>query len=127
MSDRIYESREALQHTPEGVVRDRVVASESPARPYALAERIILWVTGLVLALLGIRVILSLLGANQASPFAALIYGLTAPLVAPFFGLFGYTMHYGVVRLEIETLVAMLVYALIGYGLARLAGLGRVR
>jgi uncharacterized protein YggT (Ycf19 family) len=128
MADRFYETRESVQRVPGGVVRDRVVADpESPARPYAVVERVILWVTGLILALLGIRVVLSLLGANQVNPFASLIYGLTAPLVAPFFGLFGYTMQYGVVRFEIETLVAMLVYALIGYGLARLAGLGRIR
>jgi hypothetical protein len=47
--------------------------------------------------------------------------------VAPFFGLLGYTMQYGVARFELETLVAMLVYALVGYGLARLVNIGRVR
>jgi uncharacterized protein YggT (Ycf19 family) len=92
-----------------------------------MAERIVMLITGFVLSLLGIRVVLSLLGANEANPFASLIYGLTAPLVAPFFGLFGYTMQYGVVRLEIETLVAMLVYLLIGYGISRLMSVGRLR
>ncbi|MDF2461066.1 MAG: hypothetical protein K0S68_469 [Candidatus Saccharibacteria bacterium] len=111
MADRVYQSRESVQHTGDGIVRDRVVANESPARPYAMAERIVMLITGFVLSL----------------PFASLIYGLTAPLVAPFFGLFGYTMQYGVVRLEIETLVAMLVYLLIGYGISRLMSVGRLR
>jgi len=72
-------------------------------------------------------VVLSLLGANRGSGFGQLIYGVTAPLVAPFFGLFGYNMQYGVVRFEIETVVAMVVYGLIGYAIARLVSLGRIR
>ena len=127
MAERVYTSTEALHRTDDGVVRERVVGEDSPARPYAAAERIVMLITGFVLAILGIRVVLSLLGANQANAFASLIYNLTAPLVAPFFGLFGYTMRYGVVRLEIETLVAMVVYGLIGYGIARLVSVGRIR
>jgi len=48
-------------------------------------------------------------------------------LVAPFFGLFGYTFQYGVARVEIETLVAIVVYSLIGYGIGRLLAVGHSR
>jgi uncharacterized protein YggT (Ycf19 family) len=127
MSERIVESREAVRETNDGVVRERVVAADNPARPYARGERLVMWITGVVLSLLALRVVLSLLGANRNNAFAAFVYNLTAPFVAPFFGLFGYNMQYGVVRFEIETLVAMLVYALVGYGIARLLSLGRIR
>jgi hypothetical protein len=70
--------------------------------------------------LIAIRFVLSLLGANPDNMFADLIYSLSYPLVAPFFGLFGYTLQYGVARFEFESLVAMLVYGLVGYGLARM-------
>jgi hypothetical protein len=43
--------------------------------------------------------------------------------VAPFFGLFGYNMQYGVSKFEIYTLVAMAVYAVVAWGLAKLVTL----
>lgn len=47
------------------------------------------------------------------------------PFVAPFFGLFGYTVKYGVSRFEIETLVAIIVYSLVGYGIAKALTIGQ--
>lgn len=82
---------------------------------------------GIIIALLAIRVVLSLLGANRGNAFAELIYGITYPLVNPFFGLFGYEFEYGVARLEIETLVAILVYGLIGWGISKLFTLNRAQ
>jgi YggT family protein len=122
----IQESREELVRTPRGVVRETVTSSDNPARRYSAAERIISIITSTLLALLAIRVVLSLLGANRGNPFAEFIYGFTYPFVAPFFGLFGYTMQYGAARLELETLIAMAFYALVGYGLAHLVGVGRL-
>jgi hypothetical protein len=66
------------------------------------------------------------LGANQENAFANLIDSITYPFVAPFFGLFGYTMQYGVARLEVETIVAIVVYSLVGYGITRLVSINRV-
>lgn len=127
MANQIYETREAVTQTPGGMVRDTVTATDSPTRRYRVAERLAQIITGIVASLLAIRFVLSLLGANRGNSFAELIYGLTQPLVAPFFGLFGYTMKYGVARFELETLVAITVYALVGFGIARLLSLGRVR
>lgn len=127
MTEHIVEHREAVTRTPNGAVRETVTAANDPVRPYATVTRLIYWLTNAVLALLTIRFVLSLLGANQANAFASFIYSLSYPLVAPFFGLFGYTMQYGVARFELETLVAMLVYALVGYGIARLVAAARGR
>lgn len=60
-----------------------------------------------------------LLGANLAADFAAFIYGITAPLVAPFVGLFGTPQFNGSV-LEPHSLVAIIVYALLAWLLAKL-------
>lgn len=85
-----------------------------------LATRIIWYVTGVLLTLLAFRFVLVLLGANPANGFADFIYTISHPFAAPFFGLFGYSLHYGVSRVELSTLVAIAVYALIAFGLSRL-------
>lgn len=91
----------------------------------ATGERIVYYITGVLLTLLAFRFVLSLLGANRGNAFADFIYSLSYPFVAPFFGLFGYNVQYGVARFEIETLVAMAVYGLVGYGIAKLVNIGR--
>lgn len=95
--------------------------------PSTLAERIIWFIGGLLVVLLSLRVLLSLLGANRENGFADLIYGITYPFVAPFFGLFGYSVEYGVSRFEIETVVAILVYLGITAAVAWLVTIGRAR
>jgi YggT family protein len=100
---------------------DTVVIHRSPA------ARVIGGITSFVLAIIGIRFILVLLGANPDNAFANLVYTITHPFVAPFFGLFGYTLQLGVSRFEFESLVAMLVYALIGYGLVRMVSAASAR
>ena len=93
---------------------DTVVVSKSPI------ARIIEGITSLILALIAIRFVLTLLGANPENAFADIIYSLSYPFVAPFYGLFGYTLQLGVARFEFESLLAMLVWGLVGYGIARL-------
>jgi len=90
-----------------------------------VAERIIWYIAGVILVLLAFRFVLTLLGANPANGFANFIYSVSHPFVAPFFSLFGYNFHYGISRFEIYTLVAMAVYAIIAWGLARLVTINR--
>ncbi len=75
---------------------------------------------GLIEVLLAIRFVLRLLGANAQAGFAQLIYGVTAPLVAPFQGLFGTVQSEGSV-LESASLVALVVYALVAWLIVKLA------
>jgi len=108
---------------------DRRPVGEAPAAPVSgpvLLARIIWYLTGILLVLLAFRFVLALLGANPSNGFANFIYSTSHPFVAPFFGLFNYHLLYGVSRFEIYTLIAMAVYAIIGWGLARLATIGRV-
>jgi hypothetical protein len=76
-------------------------------------------VLGIVEIIIGLRVILLLIGANPASPFAAFIYNLSAFLLLPFAGLVGAPAMGGMV-LEISSIIAMLVYALLAWGIDRI-------
>jgi hypothetical protein len=84
------------------------------------------WVTALigffftvVEGLIGLRVVLKLIDANSQNAFAGLVYKLTALFVAPFAGLVGNPAMGGNV-LEITSLVALIVYALVAAVLVRL-------
>ena len=92
--------------------------------PGTVAARVISFVGGVIVVLLAFRFVLALLGANPSNAFANFIYTTSHPLVAPFFSLFRYNTRYGVSRVEIYTLVAMAVYAVITWGLARLVTIG---
>jgi uncharacterized membrane protein len=83
------------------------------------ATQIIWLVTGILEILIGIRVVLRLLAANPEAGFAQFIYGITGVFVAPFSLLFQDPSAVGAV-LELSSLVAMLIYALIAWGLVRI-------
>lgn len=70
-------------------------------------------------ALIGIRVILMLIGANPANPFTALVYQLSELFLWPFRNIVanpGFENHI----LEITSIIAMIVYPLIGWAIVRL-------
>lgn len=90
-------------------------------------------VFGIVVGLVGIRFVLKALGANPDADFGYFMYTITEPLVAPFQGLFG-TPQTSNVIIEPASLVAMLVYAALGWVVGKLVWLamgetrtGRVR
>jgi len=85
--------------------------------------RAIYFIFGLIEALLLIRFVLKALGANAEAGFAQLVYGITGPLVAPFLGLFGTPQAASGATLELHTLIALVVYALVAWLLARAAWL----
>lgn len=86
-------------------------------------HKVVWYIAGIIIALLALRVVFLLLAANQGSPFVDLVYGLSGIFAAPFFGIFGYTPAYGQVVLEVSSLVAIAIYALIAWGIAKLATL----
>lgn len=75
-------------------------------------------VVGVVEGLVGLRVLLKLMAANPNNPFAVFVYGITEVFVLPFQGLTA-TPSAGGFVLEIPSLVAMLVYALLGWAVAK--------
>lgn len=81
--------------------------------------RIVWFLVGIIVTFLLVRVVLALLGANLENQFANFIYAVTDPFVVGFRGLLQIgQFQAGVSRLELETLVAAVVYGLIGWGLA---------
>lgn len=89
-----------------------------------MAARIVSLIGGIIVALLGLRFVLALLGANPANAFASFIYNVSHPFVAPFFGLFNYQGQLGVVRFEFETLIAMLFWSFVTWMIVRLLTIG---
>jgi hypothetical protein len=77
---------------------------------------------GLLEALLALRFILKLIAANPDAPIAVFIYGLTGLFLLPFAGLTA-TPQLGGMVLELATMVAMVVYALIFWAIERLVWL----
>lgn len=84
-----------------------------------IAGRILWFLLGVVETVLAFRFLFRLLGANTGAGFVQFIYSLTDPLVAPFTGIFG-TPAAGAAVFEPATLLAMLVYAVVAYGVVRL-------
>lgn len=81
----------------------------------------VIWlIAGVIIALLALRILLLLLAANQGSPFVDLVYGLSYIFAWPFFGIFSYTPAYGQSVFEISSIVAIVIYALIAWGLGKL-------
>jgi YggT family protein len=79
-------------------------------------------ISGIVEGLIAIRFVLRLFGANPAAGFAQFVYGLTAPLIAPFVGLFPSPRFEGSV-LEVTSIVALVVYALLAWVIVQLLSL----
>ena len=73
---------------------------------------------GILEGLIALRIGLKLIGANPESPIVALIYGLTYLFLFPFQGMVA-TPSAGSIVLELSSLFAMLIYALIAWAVER--------
>jgi len=85
-----------------------------------IVRRIIWYVAGIIIAFLVVRLILQLLAANQGNGFVDFVYAVSGFFAAPFFGIFNYQPSYGQSTFELSSLVAIVIYALIAWGLAKL-------
>ncbi len=83
------------------------------------ASALIGFLFGVLEALIGLRVLLKLIAANPASPFASFIYNFTGLFLWPFNGLTRTPAAGGMV-FEISSLIAMIVYALLAWAIIRL-------
>lgn len=82
--------------------------------------QIIWYILGVIEVLLTFRILLKLLGANINTIFVSLIYIISDPLAIPFSGIFGVTYVKNGAYFEWSTIVAMIVYLIIAYGLVHL-------
>ena len=96
-------------------------SEEGRAQRYATfkATQLIWLLLALLEAVLAMRVVFKLIGVNAANPFATLLYGFTHFFTAPFASLTGAPSAEGMV-LEISTIIAMIVYLLIAWGLEKI-------
>ncbi|WP_425805500.1 YggT family protein [Desulfitobacterium sp. Sab5] len=86
-------------------------------------QRIVYYVLGVLEVLLAFRLVFKLLGANTASPFVAFLYSFTQIFLYPFTGIFPTATTKGLevqAVLESTTIIAMIVYAVIAWGIVRL-------
>ena len=86
-------------------------------------EYLIYFFFGALEILLAFRFVLKLLGASMASGFVRLIYGLSGIFILPFEGIFRRGVTQGIETtsvLEPSTLVAIIVYAILAWGIVKL-------
>ena len=82
-------------------------------------SQIVWFMLGIIEVLLILRLVLLVVGANPLAQFTVLIYNLSSPLTAPFRGILGVS-SVGPAVIEWSTLIAILVYAIIAYGILKI-------
>lgn len=105
------------------VEKDEQVFDDPYTRRYNGLDRtaqVIYFILGVLEILLAVRFVFRLLGASTANGFANFIYNITGPFVGPFNGIFNDQTLSNVGVFEISTLLAMVIYALIAYGIVKL-------
>jgi len=122
-------AQQATQTQVETVRRTNVVTpavvTESPQRTYQAKKvifrsyQVIWYILGVIEVLLAFRVVLKLLGASTLSGFTNFIYAISRPFALPFFGILRTTASSDLV-FEWSTLIGMVVYVIIAYGLVEL-------
>lgn len=93
-------------------------------KPLYRGTQIVWYILGLVEALLALRFVLKLLGANQGAGFTDFIYGVTYAFASPFLNVFRVTQIEGSV-FEWTTLLAMFVYWALAIGVIKLFLMGK--
>lgn len=94
--------------------------SNQEQRLFSFKATQLIWLgLGLLLALIALRIGLKLIGANPESLFASFVYGFSSLFLFPFEGLVASPAAAGV-ELELSSLIAMGVYALLAWALERL-------
>jgi len=93
------------------------------ATNFQTVEYLVYFLFGILEVLLVFRLVLKLLGAGVGGAFVGSIYGLTGIFIAPFEGIFRRGFAQGVETtsvLEPSTLVAIIVYAILAWGIVKL-------
>ena len=115
--------KEAVTTQNEGPKAAVTTETKSIATGSQTVEYLIYFFFGALEILLAFRLVLKLAGASIASSFVGLIYGLTGVFILPFEGIFrrGFTQGIETTSvLEPSTLVAIIVYAVLGWGIVKL-------
>ena len=101
-------------------VRTSQSEPEREQRIFSFKATQLIWLfLGILEGMLGLRFGLKLIAANPESPIVALIYGFTNLFLYPFAGM-TVTPSAGGMVLELPTLFAMAIYALIAWAIERI-------
>ena len=87
------------------------------------ARRVVYYILGILEVLFAFRLVFKLLGANPGSGFVTFIYSVSKVFLAPFTAIFRSAATQGIETkavLEPGTIIAMIVYALIAWGIVKL-------
>ena len=87
------------------------------------ARKIVYYILGVLEVFFAFRLVFKLLGANPQSPFVSFIYSVSQAFLSPFSGIFKSTVTKGFETqsvLEPATIIAMIVYAVIAWGIVKL-------
>ena len=103
------------QPAPDSAPVQHVLTTEKSAYNFRAAA-VVWFVVGIVEIFIAARFLGKLFGASVQSAFVNFIYQVSAPVVAPFTGIFGDTGS-KTNTFETASLVALVVYAVIGWGL----------
>jgi len=101
----------------------KTTPAKREATSFQTVEYLIYFFFGALEILLAFRLVLKLTGASISSAFVGLIYGLTGIFILPFEGIFRRGYAQGVETtsvLEPSTLVAIIVYAVLAWGIVKL-------
>lgn len=85
--------------------------------------RVVYYIFGILEVLLAFRLVFKLAGASQGSAFVSFIYRITRIFILPFEGIFRRGVTQGIETtsvLEPSTLVAIIVYGLLAWGIVKL-------
>lgn len=113
-------------NTTDGVtnVQERSEVVSEKVSGVTLAKRVVWFIAGFIIVLLALRIVLQLLGANDAAGFVNFIYSISQPFAAPFYGMFPEPTR-GVSTLDVSSIFAILIYSLVAWGIAKLITLTR--
>jgi hypothetical protein len=99
-------------------VQRQTVATARKADGNVVAQRVVWYIAGFIITFLALRLVLLLLGAQQGNFFVDLVYNVGGFFSAPFQGIFG-EPTYGSMYFDASSLVAIVVYTLLAWGIAK--------
>ena len=115
--------KESVTTQNEGPKEAVTTETKRVASSSQTVEYLIYFFFGVLEILLAFRLILKVMGASTSSGFVGLIYGLTGVFILPFEGIFRRGTAQGLETtsvLEPSTLVALVVYAVLAWGIVKL-------
>jgi len=118
------EVKETNRQVGDTKVQRQTVSRATQVSGVVIAQRVIWFFAGFIMVFLALRVLLLLLAANQGNFFVDFVYAVGGFFAAPFSGIFG-SPTYGEFYFDTASVVAIVVYALLAWGIAKLITLTR--